>query len=128
MAHIVIAEDEEVLRTFLLRALADHGHFVKGAADGADALDLITGVHGKVDLLIADIQMPVMDGIALALAVARDYPQVVILLMTGYAEQRERAQGLQALVHDVLAKPFGIAELRAAVAAALAARGERGTA
>ena len=67
--------------------------------------------------------MPVMDGIALALAVARDHPAVVILLMTGYADQRERAHGLDALIHDVVLKPFTVAEIQAAVAKALAARG-----
>ena len=66
--------------------------------------------------------MPIMDGIALALAAARDFPDLTILLMTGYADQRERAQGLDALVHDVIAKPFSVAELRGAVSEALAVR------
>jgi two-component system, cell cycle response regulator CpdR len=61
-----------------------------------------------------------MDGIALALAAARDDPRLIILLMTGYADQRERAHGLDALIHDVIAKPFTVAEIRAAIAAALA--------
>ena len=64
--------------------------------------------------------MPIMDGIALALAAARDFPKLTILLMTGYADQRERAAGLEGLVHGVIAKPFTVAELRFAVAAALA--------
>jgi DNA-binding response OmpR family regulator len=63
-----------------------------------------------------------MDGIALALAAARDFPKVTILLMTGYADQRERANGLDALIHGVIAKPFSLAEIKAEVAAALAAR------
>jgi two-component system, cell cycle response regulator CpdR len=63
-----------------------------------------------------------MDGIALALAAARDFPELTILLMTGYADQRERAHGLDALVHDVLAKPFSLAMLRGAVNGALAVR------
>src|SRR5262245_38185693 len=67
--------------------------------------------------------MPVMDGIALALAAVRDYPDLVILLMTGYADQRERAYGLETLIHDVIAKPLTIADLRATVPFALAARG-----
>jgi len=66
--------------------------------------------------------MPVMDGIALALAAARDYPDLTILLMTGYADQRERAQGLDAVIHDVLAKPFSVAALRNTVNEALAVR------
>jgi two-component system, cell cycle response regulator CpdR len=40
---------------------------------------------------LTDIRMPIMDGIALALSVARDHPALTILLMTGYADQRERA-------------------------------------
>ena len=66
--------------------------------------------------------MPIMDGIALALAAARDFPDLTILLMTGYADQRERAHGLDALIHDVIAKPFTLAALRAAVNEALAVR------
>ncbi len=66
--------------------------------------------------------MPVMDGIALALAAGRDYPALVILLMTGFADQRERAHGLSALVHDVITKPFSLATIRSAVEGALTAR------
>ena len=68
--------------------------------------------------------MPVMDGIALALAAARDHPRLAILLMTGYADQRERASGLDALIHDVVAKPFSLAAIRAAVNEALSPPGD----
>ena len=122
MAHILIAEDEESLRGFVTRALAEIGHEVVAVSDGAEALERLT--LDKFDLLLADIKMPVMDGIALALAAARDHPDVVILLMTGYADQRERAYGLDALIHDVIAKPFTLAEIRAVVAAALEAGGQ----
>jgi two-component system cell cycle response regulator CpdR len=119
MARILIAEDEEGLRGFVTRALAEIGHEVVAVGDGAAALDRLTGE--RFDLLLADIKMPVMDGIALALAAARDHPDVVILLMTGYADQRERAYGLDALIHDVIAKPFTLAEIRALVTSALEA-------
>jgi CheY-like chemotaxis protein len=66
--------------------------------------------------------MPIMDGIALALAAARDHPDLIILLMTGYADQRERAHGLDALIHDVINKPFSLADIKGAVNEALAAR------
>jgi two-component system cell cycle response regulator CpdR len=59
------------------------------------------------------------DGIALALSAARDYPALTILLMTGYADQRERAHGLDAVIHDVISKPFSVATLRGAVNEAL---------
>ena len=119
MARILIAEDEEALRALCVRALTTDGHEVKAACDGGEALELLTNEHGAFDLLLTDIRMPIMDGIALALAAARDFPDLTILLMTGYADQRERAQGLEAIVHDVIAKPFSVATLRAAVNEAL---------
>ena len=89
------------------------------AGDGAEALDVLTRERGAFELLLTDIRMPVMDGIALALAAARDHPALTILLMTGYADQRERAHGLDALIHDVITKPFSLATIRTAVSDAL---------
>ena len=104
------------------RAVAMDGHEIITAEDGAEALEILGNEQGGFDLLLTDIQMPVMDGIALALAAARDFPQVTILLMTGFADQRERAAGLSAIAHDVVTKPFSVADIRTAVADALAAR------
>ena len=125
MARILIAEDEDDVRGLLARALRQDGHAVVTAGDGAEALDILVREQGAFELLLTDIRMPVMDGIALALATARDYPAVTILLMTAYADQRERASGLNRLIHDVVTKPFTLATLRAAVNDALAARGQR---
>jgi two-component system, cell cycle response regulator CpdR len=122
MARILIAEDEEPLRALCARALAIDGHEVETAFDGGDALDLIVRQDGRFDLLLTDIRMPIMDGIALALTAARDYPMLTILLMTGYADQRERAHGLDAIIHDVISKPFSVATLRGAVTEALTVR------
>jgi DNA-binding response OmpR family regulator len=122
VARILIAEDEEPVRTLVARALTEAGHRAVAAVDGAEALDMLQRDGDGFDLLLADIKMPMMDGIALALAVARDYPALPIVLMTGYADQRERVSGLEALICDVIAKPFSIAELNFAVAAALAKR------
>jgi CheY-like chemotaxis protein len=123
MARILIAEDEEALRAFIARALVQDGHEVVATADGGEALDALTREQGRFDLLLTDIRMPVMDGIALALAAARDWPELTILLMTGYADQRERAHGLDALIHDVIAKPFSLGDIRKAVAEALVTKG-----
>jgi two-component system, cell cycle response regulator CpdR len=119
MAKILIAEDEEALRAMCARGLTLSGHDVMTACDGSEALDILKREDGRFDLLLTDIRMPIMDGIALALAAARDFPDLVILLMTGYADQRERAHGLDALIHDVIAKPFTLAVLRGAVDEAL---------
>ena len=121
MARILVAEDDDAVRALVRRALELDGHAVTTAEDGGEALEVIRRENGRFDLLLSDIRMPVMDGIALALAAARDFPALRILLMTGYAEQRERAHGLEAIVRDVVQKPFTLAEIRRAVAEALAA-------
>ena len=125
MARILLAEDEEALRALTARALTDSGHEVVTAVDGAEALDIAMREQGAFDLLLTDIKMPLMDGIALALSVARDHPTIIILLMTAYADQRERASNLDALIHDVILKPFTLAEIKSAVNDALAARKQR---
>ena len=122
MPRVLIADDEESMRLLVARAIALDGHDIVTAQDGAEALEILTDQDGAFDLLLTDIKMPVMDGIALALAAARDFPDLIILLMTGFADQRERASGLNAIVHDVVTKPFSVADIRTAVADALAAR------
>jgi CheY-like chemotaxis protein len=122
MPRVLIADDEDSMRTLVARAIAMDGHVTVTAQDGAEALEILTREDGAFDLLLTDIQMPVMDGIALALSAARDFPHLTILLMTGYAEQRERASNLNAIAHDVITKPFSVADIRAAVADALSAK------
>lgn len=119
MARILITEDEDSLRIFVARALRLDGHETVEAADGAQGLDTLS--EGGFDLLLSDIRMPVMDGIELAHRAAKAHPQLKILLMTGYAEQRERADDLADKIVDVISKPFSLPDIRKAVALALAA-------
>jgi DNA-binding response OmpR family regulator len=115
MARILLVDDEEPVRAFLRRGLEMDGHDVTLAIDGGDGFDRLLEEDGAFDLLLTDIRMPVMDGIALALAAKRDYPGLTVMLMTGFADQRERARGLEAIVAEVLTKPFSLADLRATV-------------
>ena len=117
MARILIAEDENTVANFVRRALEHDGHEVHWAADGAQALERLN--EERFDLLLTDIVMPVMDGIALALKASSQWPDLPILMMTGYAEEKRRAHNLDTLIHDVLAKPFTLDELLAAVRKAL---------
>lgn len=117
MAKILITEDEDSLRSFVARALRLDGHETQEAADGAEGLQLLE--EGQYDLLLSDIRMPVMDGIELAHRAADQFPNLRILLMTGYAEQRERADDLMAKIVDVVDKPFALPDIRRAVAQAL---------
>jgi two-component system cell cycle response regulator CpdR len=118
MARILVAEDEASVREFVSRALTHAGHEVVAVDDGLRALDALHG--GRFDLLVTDIVMPGMDGIALALKVTRDWPDLGVLLMTGYAAERQRAHNLEALIHKVISKPFSLADFLAAVEDALA--------
>ena len=122
MARILLAEDDDSVRAFVRRALELDGHAVLAVEDGSIALETLESDAGGFDLLVSDIKMPIMDGIALALNSARDYPHLPILLMTGFADQRERAHGLEALIYDVIPKPFTLMALMEKVADALAGK------
>ena len=117
-ATILIADDDSVSRKLLGRLLMQDGHEVRAAADGVEALELFA--VGGADIVLLDIVMPGLDGIALALKASKDHPAMRILLMTGFAAERQRAHNLEALIHTVITKPFSLDEIVAAVAAALA--------
>lgn len=119
MARVLLAEDDDGARTQLKRALEKDGHHVVEASDGGQALSTLQSKPDGFDLMLADIKMPVMDGIALALAAGRDAPRMPIILMSGYADQRARASNLDTLVRDIVTKPFTLAELRSCIARAL---------
>lgn len=120
MARVLIAEDDTAVREFVSRALLHGGHEVATANDGLEALDELNGAI--YDLLVTDIVMPNLDGIALALKVAQDYPLMPVLLMTGYAAERQRAHNLDVLIHDVITKPFTLQQICTAAEEALASR------
>jgi len=111
--RILVVEDEPGVRDFVKRGLLSVGYDVVTAEDGEHALERLK--EGSFHLMVTDIVMPGLDGIALALKAGKDYPDLKILLMTGYATERQRAHNLESLVHTVLAKPFSLKALIAAV-------------
>lgn len=117
MAHILVAEDDPPVRDFVCRALESFGHTTADVPDGGAAMEKLG--DSPYDLLLTDIVMPVMDGIALALAARNRRPEMPILMMTGYSNERERAHNIDALVHDVLIKPFSLTQIGEAVERAL---------
>lgn len=117
MARILVAEDEVPVREFVRRVLELRGHEVVTVSDGAEAL--IKLGKSSFDLLLTDISMPNMDGFELALKVARDYPDLPVLMMSGYAVERRRAADLADLSKGVLQKPFSMVDLSAGVDKAL---------
>ncbi len=113
MARILVAEDNDSVREYVDRGLKSFGHTVVCVADGGAALSILQ--IEDFDLLITDIVMPVMDGIALALSASDIKTTMPIIMMSGYAIERQRAHNLQDLITEVISKPFTLAELRKAV-------------
>jgi two-component system cell cycle response regulator CpdR len=116
---VLVADDEPSVREFVERALTYGGFTVTAVPDGNAALEALG--KGKFDLLLTDIVMPDLDGIALSLKVAKDYPTTKIVMMSGYANQRQRAHNLDFLAHEVISKPFTLEEIIKRVTAVLAA-------
>ena len=120
MARILVAEDDNAVRELVTRIIVSRGHEVTAVVDGAYALEAVAS--NKFDLLVTDIVMPRLDGIALALALAKSHPELPVLMMTGYAMERQRAHDLEELVHRVLSKPFTIDQFLAALGESLAGK------
>jgi two-component system, cell cycle response regulator CpdR len=122
MARILVAEDDAGVRLLVTRALRLDGHDVVAVEDGEYALERLVEDDGAFDLLLSDIRMPAMTGIELAHAARRQWPDLTILLMTGYAEQREAAEDLMRIIVGVVDKPFTLADIKQRVREALATR------
>ena len=112
-ARILVAEDDSSVRTFVFKALSLRGHDVATVDDGVQALEALK--KEAYQLLVTDIVMPGLDGIALALRVGRDYPDLPILLMTGYSAERQRAHNLDRLAIRFILKPFTLQQICDAV-------------
>lgn len=123
--RILLTEDDDSVRAFVSRALELDGHEVETACHGVEALERLTESKGSYDLLVTDVKMPIMDGIALAHETSSQWPGLPILLMTGFADQRERAEDLAEKIRDVVTKPFTLQQIRAAVSGAAIAEAEK---
>ncbi|MCL2468971.1 MAG: response regulator [Alphaproteobacteria bacterium] len=110
---ILVAEDNPAVAAFIERALQMRGATVTLAEDGQQALDRLASQ--SFDVLVTDIVMPHVDGIALALTATRQYPLMKIIMISGYPQERMRAHNLDALVHRIIAKPFSLEEITEAV-------------
>jgi two-component system cell cycle response regulator CpdR len=125
VASILIAEDDKAVREFVSRALQQDGHDITAVSDGQQALTALES--RRFDMLLADIVMPHVDGIALALKASKDYPELPVLLMTGYAAERQRAHNLESLIHQVISKPFTLRDICDSVRRVLADNTSGGT-
>jgi two-component system cell cycle response regulator CpdR len=106
--RILLAEDEEAMRTYLTRALTNAGYDVSAVDRGTDAVPLLE--TGDFDLLLSDIVMPEMDGIELAQRCAEISPRTKVMFITGFAAVSLRANREQPAAR-VLSKPFHLRDL-----------------
>jgi len=107
---VLVVEDTVVVRRMVLRALEGAGYTVCEAGDGAEALALLTQ-GARVDVIVADIRMPRMDGRQLAVEMRKQSSPVPILFISGY----DAYVGQGDLPGPVLAKPFMPEQLIASV-------------
>ena len=105
---ILLAEDEEAMRTYLERALTNAGYDVQSVDRGTEAVPMLEKEH--FDLLLSDIVMPEMDGIELAQRCAEISPRTKVMFITGFAAVTLRASKEQPQA-KVLSKPFHLRDL-----------------
>jgi DNA-binding NtrC family response regulator len=120
MARILLADDNAAVRDLVRRALVSEGHTVHVTQDGAEALDHLSADPSAVDLLVTDVDMPQLDGLGLAAQALSIKPALPIVLMSGHADQLDKAAGLKAARLKSIGKPFTLEQIKTIVRAALA--------
>jgi two-component system cell cycle response regulator CpdR len=119
MAKIILAEDDDDMRRFLVKALEKAGHHVTAFGEGASAFEEIK--LATFDLLLTDIVMPEMDGIELARRAADLDPHLKIMFITGFAAVALHPDSKAPKDAKVLSKPFHLRDLVAEVDRMMAA-------
>lgn len=106
MAAILIVDDEKNIRTHLATYIRGLGHTTEVAADAAAALDAMA--RHEFDVVLSDVRMAEMDGLALLREIRRQRPETVVVLMTAYATVQQAVEAMRAGAYDYLVKPFSL--------------------
>ena len=120
MARVLLADDDAAMRDLVSRSLGADGHTVTTALDGQEALDLALAASQPFDVLVTDVQMPGVDGIALAGQLLALHPGLKIIMMSGLQSEMARAGGLIGQGVQFISKPFSLEQIRSRVRQALA--------
>jgi DNA-binding NtrC family response regulator len=110
MATILIVDDERRIRTHLANYVRSLGHTVEAAGDGAEALATLG--HRSFDVIISDVRMAGVDGLALLREVKRLAPDTTVILMTAYATVAQAVEAMRGGAYDYLVKPFSLEEVK----------------
>ncbi|MGD8465151.1 MAG: GAF domain-containing protein, partial [Anaerolineae bacterium] len=108
---VLLVEDETAVRELAANVLKTCGYRVLAAKDGVEALQTGEGFSETIDLLVTDVIMPNMNGTELAEGLQRQYPDIRVLYMSGYAGEEIEQNSALAPDASFLSKPFSIAEL-----------------
>ncbi|MBN2058130.1 MAG: response regulator [Candidatus Saganbacteria bacterium] len=106
MAKILVIDDQESMRTITAQMLKDAGHEVTTAADGAEGLKLFEDAPASYKLIVADVNMPKMDGFELLKTVKAKHPELPVVLVTGTNEEIADYVGKEYKAEAVLKKPY----------------------
>jgi CheY-like chemotaxis protein len=124
--RVLVAEDDDEIRTVICASLRDDGYDVTEAADGTELVDWIAAVvEGQVstfDVIVSDIQMPGFTALDVMAGLRRAVSRIPIILTTAYGDANTRLTARRLGALRVLDKPFDLSALRAAVAQALPQR------
>ncbi len=115
--RILVVEDEEAIAAFLRQGLAEAGYAVDLASDGAEALHWIA--IAEYDVIVLDVMLPELDGLAVCQEVRRAGVRTPVLMLTARDAIEDRVTGLDSGADDYLVKPFAFAELLARIRALL---------
>ena len=107
---ILFCEDEDPVRKFVARALQNKGYKVLEADSGEAAMEVVKNYQGPLDLLISDVVMPNMDGPTVAREVIKQYPDIKVIFISGYAEAGFD-KGLEKDRFEFVSKPFSLQAL-----------------
>lgn len=114
MARVLVVDDEEDIRDFLVDALEVAGHTVAEAADGRQALRLLS--RQSFQVMLTDLSMPRLDGLGLLAAVREDHPDLEVIVLTAHGSVSQAVEAMKQGAFDFLQKPVGsLAALRATV-------------
>ena len=124
--RVLVVDDEEIVRESYKLALTEAGYEVRTVSNGREAISACRAEH--FDVMLADIRMPDMDGLEVSQVVVHEFPEVRVIVITGYPSSESAARAKRLGVSDYLQKPVAPDRLSAATAAALARpvyRGQR---
>ncbi|MFH1347540.1 MAG: response regulator [Candidatus Margulisiibacteriota bacterium] len=111
MAHVLVIDDQESMRSIISQMLKDNGHQVTTAEDGEEGLRIFEGNPSSFNLVMCDVNMPKIDGFEFLKRVKSSHPKSAVILLTGTNEDIARYVGKEYKADAILKKPFVVEDV-----------------